>query len=270
MGDYSAHRVSSEGLVPAGRAFLGIALPEEAVKAAVIVWAGRRRRDFGCLMDGAVYGVSAAMGFALLENILYLAGAGEPTGAALQRGFTAVPLHALTGGFMGLAVGRVRIECGGSLSGAFLSAVLLHGAYDWFLIDPGLPSPLIFVLLVIGWGVLLTALGRARRADESSGRLKSAGCIDPQRPSLRRSRPNRPTRRQFTGRSAGQFTEVTFLQRSRAVRPVSRRLKYSGAGRFVQDSIVFAALGQHVKPQFAGLLFDVLLTTRAPTPAYSL
>ena len=164
-----------EGLVPAGRAFLGIALPEEAVKAAVIVWAGRRRRDFGCLMDGAVYGVSAAMGFALLENILYLAGSGEPTGAALQRGFTAVPLHALTGGFMGLAVGRVRIECGGSLSGAFLSAVLLHGAYDWFLIDPGLPSPLIFVLLVIGWGVLLTALGRARRADESSGRLKNAG-----------------------------------------------------------------------------------------------
>ena len=163
-----------EGLVPAARAFLGIALPEEALKTAAVVWVCRRR-DFGCLMDGAVYGVSAAMGFALLENILYLAGADEPTASALHRGLTAVPLHALTGGFMGLALARVRIESRGSLSGALTRAVMMHGAYDWFLIDPGLPSVLILALLPIGWVVLFAALVRARRADKDSGRPAGAG-----------------------------------------------------------------------------------------------
>lgn len=160
------------GLVPAAQAFLGIALPEEALKTAALVWGVRRRRgrggSFGGLTDGAVYGVITAMGFALMENILYAAGAADPMRTALYRGFTALPLHALTGGIVGLALARVRIGgngCRGGIPGALLLAVLLHGAYDWILIDPGVPGVLIFALLAGGWSVFSAALFRAGRAD---------------------------------------------------------------------------------------------------------
>jgi len=162
-------------LLPAGitipaQAFLGVAVVEEGVKMTALVLIVRKRREFDEILDGAVYAVAVAMGFALLENIMYVFGSGAPMSVALIRGLTAVPLHALAGGFMGLAYARDKIESRGGLTAAFLIAVIIHGAYDWFLMDSRLPGFLIYPLLAAGWWLLIRALRKARRDDILAGR----------------------------------------------------------------------------------------------------
>jgi RsiW-degrading membrane proteinase PrsW (M82 family) len=151
-------------------AFLGIAVPEEAIKLAVLVLIVRKRREFDEILDGAVYAVAAGMGFALLENILYVTGSDAPAATALVRGLTAVPLHALAGGLVGLVYARWRIENSGSLSLAFLIAVAVHGLYDLILIDERIQNLLIIPLLIIGWWILVRMLRRARKDDIAAGR----------------------------------------------------------------------------------------------------
>jgi RsiW-degrading membrane proteinase PrsW (M82 family) len=59
-------------------------------------------------MDGVVYGAVASLGFATLENILYVTPNGFAVAAA--RAFTAVPGHALLGVIMGYYVGRAKFH----------------------------------------------------------------------------------------------------------------------------------------------------------------
>ena len=163
------------GLLPSGliipaEAFLGIAFVEEGVKLAAMLLILRRRREFDEVLDGAVYAIAVSMGFALVENIMYVFGSEAPMTVAMIRGFTAVPLHALAAGFMGLAIAREKIESKGSIAGAFLVAVIIHGAYDWFLMDQRLPNVLILPLLIAGWWLLIRAIKKARKDDILAGR----------------------------------------------------------------------------------------------------
>ena len=63
-----------------------------------------RNRAFDEPMDGIVYGVVASLGFATLENILFVFNGGMSV--AVSRAFTAVPLHAFVGAIMGYYVGQ--------------------------------------------------------------------------------------------------------------------------------------------------------------------
>jgi protease PrsW len=79
--------------------FLGAAIPEEFFKFLVLrayVW---RQDHFDEPLDGVVYGATASLGFATLENILYVGQHG--LGVAVLRALTAVPGHAFTGVVMG-------------------------------------------------------------------------------------------------------------------------------------------------------------------------
>jgi RsiW-degrading membrane proteinase PrsW (M82 family) len=114
---------------------LGAAIPEEFFKFLVLrayVW---RKDHFDEPLDGVVYGATASLGFATLENILYVGSHGLEV--AVLRALTAVPGHAFTGVVMGAFVGRARFaEPGqrfGLLGMGLGAAILLHGAYDVFL-----------------------------------------------------------------------------------------------------------------------------------------
>ncbi len=156
-------------VIPA-RAFFGIAFPEELVKIGAILLVVRKRRDFDEIIDGAVYGMAVALGFALLENIRYVLGSSDPLRTALLRGFTAIPLHALAGGCMGLTLGYYRIESRGSLVGALMAAIAVHGLYDLILMDSRIPGWLIIPLLIVGWTLLILAGRKAVQFDRKAGR----------------------------------------------------------------------------------------------------
>ncbi len=114
-------------------AFLGAAIPEETFKLLVLWRYSMRHPAFDEPMDGLVYGATASLGFATLENILYVSDGGGAQ--ALMRAVTAVPGHAMLGAIMGYYVGRARFAPKTARRSLLLKAwafpTLLHGGYNF-------------------------------------------------------------------------------------------------------------------------------------------
>lgn len=105
----------------------------------------RKRPEFNYTFDGIVYGVAASLGFATLENILYVVGLFDIV-TAVARAFLSIPLHCVCGVFMGYYYGlghRYRLlgEADKSRSNYILALVIpaiIHGLYDYSLsVDNG-------------------------------------------------------------------------------------------------------------------------------------
>jgi RsiW-degrading membrane proteinase PrsW (M82 family) len=143
-------------------AFIQAGLVEEGIKLTVIMLFIYRRREFDEIYDGIVYTITASLGFACFENLMY--SFGSPA-TILIRGFTAVPLHAIASGIMGYYIGRSRYYPGHLILRGFTLAVLIHGLYDFFLFTGGSLSFLVFPLLYLG-GRWLLRLGRLALAED--------------------------------------------------------------------------------------------------------
>ena len=113
-------------------AFVLAAIPEELMKWMVVWFFCAQKSDFDEPMDGFVYGATASLGFAALENILYVGEGG--LGVALARAFTAVPAHAFFGAIMGYYISKAVFtepeRRGRNLLLSFLIPMVLHGVYD--------------------------------------------------------------------------------------------------------------------------------------------
>ncbi len=120
-------------------AFLGVALIEEFWKLIVVrvfVW---NAKAFNYRFDAIVYCVASSLGFALLENILYVFQNGLGTGIA--RAVLSVPGHCTFGVFMGYFLGNAKLlEVKGQkkkglkwLFLALLFPTLQHGFFDFVL-----------------------------------------------------------------------------------------------------------------------------------------
>jgi RsiW-degrading membrane proteinase PrsW (M82 family) len=93
---------------------------------------------------GAAVGLLAGLGFAMIESAAY--GAAD-SHVILPRAFTAAPLHGACGARIGPALLSFRERPLYSLS-RFLSAVLIHGVYNFTIARSGLFS-LLAVLIVL-------------------------------------------------------------------------------------------------------------------------
>ncbi len=113
-------------------AFALAAIPEELCKYLVLVFFCLRLKEFDEPMDGLVYGVTVSLGFATLENILYVMDGG--LSVALMRAFTSVPVHAMMGAIMGYFIAMTLIkpeQCVRYYILALLIPMALHGLYDF-------------------------------------------------------------------------------------------------------------------------------------------
>ncbi|MGE0151103.1 MAG: PrsW family intramembrane metalloprotease [Reyranellaceae bacterium] len=130
---------------PVAVAFLGAAIPEELTKFAVLFFYCMRHSHFDEPMDGLVYGMTASLGFAALENIFYLMSAGPDwVEVALLRAFLSVPSHGLDGVLMGFFAGLARFEpqrAGRWWLLCLLVPMSLHGLYDAPLFLAGIDEP---------------------------------------------------------------------------------------------------------------------------------
>lgn len=110
-----------------------VALSEEGSKFFFLKRYAFRLRSFDEPFDGIVYAVFISMGFATLENVLYVVNGDVST--AMWRMFTAVPAHATFGVLMGHYSGlaKLRSPQAAKLGAGLLMAVLFHGTYDYFL-----------------------------------------------------------------------------------------------------------------------------------------
>jgi len=116
-------------------AFVIAAAVEEACKILAVYWIVWRRPEFDERMDGIVYAARAGLGFALLENMLYLFGQHDLGGAAvtwIMRAVLAIPGHAMWTGAMGYLAARRRFDKRGpGIVGGYVLAVAGHGLYDY-------------------------------------------------------------------------------------------------------------------------------------------
>lgn len=147
------------------RAFVEIALAEETTKLVPVLLIAYRSSEFDEPFDGVVYATMGAMGFAAVENLMYVLSGGY--GVALLRMFTAVPMHAFAGVFMGYFLGRAKFSSfpiAHVLTGLG-SATALHGAYDYFLFVGSIPSVLFGALgsLIVGGILALKSISESSR-----------------------------------------------------------------------------------------------------------
>lgn len=119
--------------------FFVVGLLEEFGKFAVVMLLTWKNKSFNYTFDAVVYAVTSSMGFAALENYLYVMDGGLVLG--ITRAFITVTSHAAFGVFMGMHIGMAKYKAvnhsGKGTAGLLIRAVLvtmaLHGFFDFCL-----------------------------------------------------------------------------------------------------------------------------------------
>lgn len=112
-------------------AFFAAAIPEEIAKFVMLWLFMRRTKEYDQYMDGIVYAVCVSLGFAAVENIMYVVSTGM--GTAIFRALTAVPAHYCMGVLMGYYYSMQRLGYKKHTKDkvmVLVAPILLHGAYD--------------------------------------------------------------------------------------------------------------------------------------------
>lgn len=115
-------------------AFIVAGFTEELFKFLAVLLLIWKNKNFNEKFDGIVYAAFVSLGFAGIENIMYVYQ--EGAGVGIMRAITAVPLHALVGIFMGYQLGIAKFspaERSQRIWLAFLIPFLFHGIYDFLL-----------------------------------------------------------------------------------------------------------------------------------------
>jgi RsiW-degrading membrane proteinase PrsW (M82 family) len=138
---------------------------EEVAKFLAVRLFAYRSREFNEPFDGVVYCVMASMGFATLENVMYVLGGGMSIG--IERALISVPGHAAFGAIMGYYVGRAKFEEQNAdilLLRGVVFASIAHGVFDFGLFSHSLPglagSAIAFIVAVI---CAIRAIGESSR-----------------------------------------------------------------------------------------------------------
>ena len=120
--------------------YLVVGFSEEICKFAGLRFYSYRRKSFDEPLDGIVYSLMVSMGFATVENILYVmkfeALMGNGLQIGIQRMFLSIPAHATFAIVMGSFVGKAKFEPLRSkllMVMGVLGATFIHGSYDFFL-----------------------------------------------------------------------------------------------------------------------------------------
>lgn len=137
--------------------FIVVALMEELVKYLCLFLYPYQSRFFNEPMDGIVYAVMIGMGFATLENLMYALQYGLET--IILRAFTAVPAHAAFAVIMGYYFGKAKFEEDPKvrrkrLLYALLAPLLIHGVYDFLILQEIYEGLIALALVVLGASIV--------------------------------------------------------------------------------------------------------------------
>ena len=152
--------------------FIVVGLSEEGFKYLLLKRRTWYSPDFNCQFDGVVYGMSVSLGFALWENLGYVAMYGF--GTALVRAVTAVPGHACFGVFMGAWYGMAKRWEGAGFESrsktcrtmALLLPALIHGCYDFIATYENVGASWVFAVFVVLLFVVSLILVRRLSAND--------------------------------------------------------------------------------------------------------
>jgi RsiW-degrading membrane proteinase PrsW (M82 family) len=113
------------------------------------------KKEFCEPMDGIVYSVMVSMGFATFENLMYVFSQKTIEASynvAYLRMLTAVPAHASFAVIMGYFVGKAKFTDEKRFSlllTGLLIATVVHGLYDFFIMQQMTEALAIFTLIIL-------------------------------------------------------------------------------------------------------------------------
>lgn len=138
-------------------AFFMVGLVEELLKFSVVMLIAFRRKAFNEPYDGITYCVMVSLGFATIENTLYVFDDREIS-TAVSRMFLAVPAHTVFGVIMGFFVGLARFgkQPFLNLTLAVTASSLLHGTYDFSLFVDDVPFMALGAVISLIIGIVLS------------------------------------------------------------------------------------------------------------------
>ena len=135
--------------------FFAGGLVEELLKFSILYFYVSKMQDFDEPMDGIVYGVTASLGFATLENFEYVYLAANSLDftsmeIAIGRALTAIPMHGLNGCVMGFYFGMMHFTGNKKYLGyAVILPIIFHGSYNFLLHFNFLFALMIIIILII-------------------------------------------------------------------------------------------------------------------------
>ncbi|WP_075617659.1 glutamic-type intramembrane protease PrsW [Paenisporosarcina indica] len=136
---------------------------EEFFKWFILVMAIYQHVEFDDPYDGILYGASISLGFATVENILYLLTYGLDT--AFLRAMMPVSSHAIFGVVMGYYLGRAKFAINGKskplLFVALLTPIGLHMMYNGILAIEGISIYFMIPFMLFLWWLCLTKVKKA-------------------------------------------------------------------------------------------------------------
>jgi RsiW-degrading membrane proteinase PrsW (M82 family) len=144
---------------------------EEGLKFLVVFFAIYRHPEFDEPMDGIVYATAASLGFATIENILYVIDGGLAVG--IVRAIASVPGHVVFACIWGFALGTAKFRPENERTGIILTGLffgmLLHGIFNFSLEVIGAFGLLLILVVFIplGWWMTCKNIGCAH-ADPAS------------------------------------------------------------------------------------------------------
>ncbi|MDI6619483.1 MAG: PrsW family glutamic-type intramembrane protease [Clostridiales bacterium] len=136
-------------------AFIVAGLTEEYFKRFVVVKLACMDKSYNEKLDGIIYCAFSALGFATVENIMYLIrGFSNFVYTGITRGIFAVPAHMLFGITMGYYLSLSKFAAdknAGRLNfrKSLLVPIILHGTYDFILMSRYTYLLFVFIIFVI-------------------------------------------------------------------------------------------------------------------------
>lgn len=157
--------------------FIGIALVEETCKWIMVMLVGYTQNEFDETYDILIYSVFVSLGFAFIENIIYVINL-QSLKTALVRAISAVPSHACDAVFMGyfLSIAKqyaLRKEKSKEKKYIILSIIIptiLHGLYDFLIMSNIEGSFQVFLIFVIM--LYIISIKRLKKISTTSKSLK--------------------------------------------------------------------------------------------------
>lgn len=133
--------------------FFGAAVPEEIAKFLMFWLLVRKNRFFDERMDGIVYASVVSLGFAAVENIMYLVSNYESWMAVgISRALFSVPAHFFFGVLMGYYYSLYRFCPSESKAYGWLilgAPIIVHGLFDTVLFSVNVLPSLSLILMVL-------------------------------------------------------------------------------------------------------------------------
>lgn len=164
---FTAEGLSGNSFV---QSFLIIAFTEEFFKWFIFLYTIYQHSEFDAHYDGIVYAVAISLGFATVENILYLFTNGIEY--AFSRALFPVSSHALFGVIMGFYFGKAKMSMmkkKRNIVLAFIMPYLLHGIYNYIL--KTVSSNWLFLLIPFMIALWVVVLHRVKAANKPAANL---------------------------------------------------------------------------------------------------